>query len=83
MSVRDNVAAGLKIGEGGMPNRAEVNDIVESALRRAALWDEVKDRLTSTRQRCRRQQQRLFIARAIATKPARPTARRATASLDR
>ena len=70
MSIRDNVAAGLKIAEGGMPNRAEVNDIVESALRRAALWDEVKDRLnTSGLSLSGGQQQRLCIARAIAVDP--------------
>src|SRR5207247_182097 len=43
MSIYDNVAAGLRVN-GGRP-RAEVDAAVEGALRRAALWDEVKDRL--------------------------------------
>ena len=43
MSIYDNVAAGLRVN-GGRP-RTEVDAAVEGALRRAALWDEVKDRL--------------------------------------
>src|SRR5687768_12396119 len=70
LSVRDNVAAGLRVAPGGMPSRREVDRIVEDALRRAALWDEVKDRLReSATGLSGGQQQRLCIARAIAVDP--------------
>jgi phosphate transport system ATP-binding protein len=66
MSVRDNVAAGLKLN-GATGNHDE---IVERTLRQAALWDEVKDRLdTSALGLSGGQQQRLCIARALAVEP--------------
>jgi phosphate transport system ATP-binding protein len=65
-SVYDNVAFGPKIG--GF--RGNIDDLVEESLRRAALWDEVKDKLKSSGYALSGgQQQRLCIARAIATKP--------------
>jgi phosphate transport system ATP-binding protein len=67
-SIFENVAYGLKIN--GMCPRSEMPDRVEKALRRAALWDEVKDRLdTSAMGLSGGQQQRLCIARAVAVEP--------------
>jgi len=67
MSIADNVAAGLRVN--GVPRRA-MDDIVERALRHAALWDEVKDRLHGSAMALSGgQQQRLCIARALATEP--------------
>jgi phosphate transport system ATP-binding protein len=67
-SIFENVAYGPKIN--GRPTRAELDAIVESALRRAALWDEVKDRLRrSALSLSGGQQQRLCIARALANRP--------------
>lgn len=67
-SVYENVAYGLRIQ--GEKSRAVIDERVEWALRRAALWDEVKDRLKeSALSLSGGQQQRLVIARAIAIKP--------------
>jgi len=67
-SIFENVAYGLRIG--GLKNRGEMNDIVEKSLRRAALWDEVKDRLNASAGALSGgQQQRLCIARALAVSP--------------
>jgi phosphate transport system ATP-binding protein len=69
MSVYENVAYGLRVN-GMTKNRAEIDRIVESTLRSAALWDEVKDRLNrSAFSLSGGQQQRLCIARALAVEP--------------
>src|SRR5882762_1040238 len=63
MSIYDNVAAGMRVN--GSRPRAEIDAAVEGALRRAALWDEVKDRLRqSALALSGGQQQRLCVARA-------------------
>jgi phosphate transport system ATP-binding protein len=68
MSIHDNIAFGIKLYE-RLP-KSELDDRVESALRRAALWDEVKDKLRqSGLSLSGGQQQRLCIARAIAVQP--------------
>jgi phosphate transport system ATP-binding protein len=67
-SIYDNLAFGPRIS--GVKKKSELDDIVESSLRRAALWDEVKDRLkASAMGMSGGQQQRLCIARAIAVEP--------------
>lgn len=68
-SIYDNVAYGPKI-HGLAQSRADLDAIVEASLRRAALWNEVKDRLDAPGTGLSGgQQQRLCIARAVATSP--------------
>ncbi|MDO5630540.1 MAG: phosphate ABC transporter ATP-binding protein PstB [Paracoccus sp. (in: a-proteobacteria)] len=68
-SIYDNVAYGPRI-HGLARGKAELDEIVEKALRGAALWEEVKDRLNETGTGLSGgQQQRLCIARAVATAP--------------
>src|SRR5215211_2118589 len=65
-SIYDNVAFGPRV----IGMKGDMDEIVESALRRAALWDETKDRLkTNAFGMSGGQQQRLCIARALATQP--------------
>jgi len=67
-SIFDNVAYGLKLS--GVKSQRRLEELVEQALRSAALWDEVKDRLTDSALKLSQgQQQRLVIARAIALEP--------------
>jgi phosphate transport system ATP-binding protein len=68
MSIFDNVAAGLRLT--GRLSRGHVQEVVEQSLRRAALWDEVKDKLKANGTSLSGgQQQRLCIARALAVDP--------------
>ncbi len=68
MSIYDNIAYGPRIH--GEKNKAKLNEIVETALQRAALFDEVKDRLNKPALGLSGgQQQRLCIARALAIEP--------------
>ncbi|WP_199181132.1 phosphate ABC transporter ATP-binding protein PstB [Chromobacterium alticapitis] len=68
MSIYDNITFGVKLYE--KLSKGEMEDRVEWALRKAALWDEVKDKLKqSGHSLSGGQQQRLCIARAVASKP--------------
>ena len=68
MSIYDNIAYGPRTH--GIHNKAKLNEIVETSLRQAAIWDEVKDRLNkSALGMSGGQQQRLCIARALAVRP--------------
>ena len=68
-SIYDNVAYGAKL-HGLASSKADMDNIVESSLRRAGLWDEVKDRLDAPGTGLSGgQQQRLCIARAVAVSP--------------
>ncbi|QOC24245.1 phosphate ABC transporter ATP-binding protein [Wenzhouxiangella sp. AB-CW3] len=67
-SIYENIAYGLRLQ--GVKNRRMLDDVVENSLKRAALWDEVKDRLNDNAFGLSGgQQQRLVIARAIAIEP--------------
>ena len=68
MTIYDNVISGYKLN--GRVKTTEMDEIVESSLKRVALWDEVKDRLkTSAMALSGGQQQRLCIARTVAVQP--------------
>ncbi|HET6965099.1 MAG TPA: phosphate ABC transporter ATP-binding protein [Acidimicrobiales bacterium] len=68
MSIFDNAISGLRLA--GVRNRRHLRDVAEQTLRRAALWDVVKDRLDQPAVRLSGgQQQRLCIARALAVEP--------------
>ncbi|HCJ75342.1 MAG TPA: phosphate ABC transporter ATP-binding protein [Roseburia sp.] len=68
MSIYDNIAYGPRTH--GIHNKAKLNEIVETSLRQAAIWNEVKDRLNkSALGMSGGQQQRLCIARALAVQP--------------
>lgn len=67
-SIFDNVSYGLRIQ--GIHRKSVLDGVVEESLKKAALWDEVKDRLSASALALSGgQQQRLCIARAIATEP--------------
>lgn len=71
ISIRDNIIFGHKLhNEGGKPSISEQDDIVEAALRKVLLWDQVKDRLNSKAiELSLEEQQKLCIARLLPVKP--------------
>ena len=81
MSIYDNITYGPKLH--GVRNKAELDELVESSLRGAALWDEVKDRLKkSALGLSGGQQQRLCIARTLAADPSVILMDKPTSALD-
>jgi len=81
MSVYDNVAYGPRIH--GLVRKKEIGDTVEHYLKLSGLWDEVKDKLHSSAARLSLgQQQRLCLARGLATEPEYILGDEATSSLD-
>ena len=81
MSIYDNIAYGPRTH--GIRKRGELDEIVEQALRDAAIWDEVKDRLKKNALGLSGgQQQRLCIARALAVKPSMLLMDEPTSALD-
>jgi phosphate transport system ATP-binding protein len=68
MTITENIAYGLKLK--GIKNKAKLAELIERALKHAALWDEVKDKLhAGAYELSGGQQQRLVIARALAVEP--------------